>query len=160
MDIRIGQGYDVHAFAEGRELWLGGIKIPYEQGLDGHSDADVLLHAICDALLGALALGDIGHLFPNTDQTWKGADSKKLLAICHQRVADLGYSVVNLDCTLLLEAPKIMPYAVEIRSKVAEILHIGPDRVSLKATTSEKLGFIGRKEGACALAVVLLQKTA
>jgi 2-C-methyl-D-erythritol 2,4-cyclodiphosphate synthase len=159
MEIRIGQGYDVHAFADGRALWLGGVEIPYHQGLDGHSDADVLIHAICDALLGALALGDIGHLFPNTDDTWKGADSKQLLKICHKRVSEKGYYLVNLDCTLLLEAPKIMPYATKIRETLAAILQVGADRVSLKATTGEKLGFIGRKEGACALAVVLLQKS-
>ncbi len=158
MDIRIGQGYDVHAFVPGRALWLGGVQIPSEVGLDGHSDADVLLHAVCDALLGALALGDIGHLFPNTDNTWKGADSKKLLAICHERVASLGYQVINLDCTLLLEAPKIMPYSVQIRETIAAILGIGPSQVSLKATTGEKLGFVGRKEGACALAIALLKK--
>lgn len=158
MDLRIGQGYDVHAFAEGRELWLGGIQVPYDKGLDGHSDADVLLHAVCDALLGALALGDIGHLFPNTDNAWKGADSKKLLAICYERVQEQGFELVNLDCTLLLEAPKIMPHAVRIRETMAGILGVGVDRVSLKATTGEKLGFIGRKEGACALAIALLQR--
>jgi len=159
MDLRIGQGYDVHAFAPGRELWIGGVLIPHDVGLDGHSDADVLLHAICDALLGALALGDIGHLFPNTDQAWKGADSKKLLAICYERVLELGFCVVNLDCTLLLEAPKIMPYAPEIRATIAGLIGVGASRVSLKATTGEGLGFVGRKEGASAFAVVLLQKS-
>jgi 2-C-methyl-D-erythritol 2,4-cyclodiphosphate synthase len=158
MDLRIGQGYDVHAFSEGRALWLGGVQIPYDKGLDGHSDADVLLHAVCDALLGALSLGDIGHLFPNTDDAWKGADSKNLLSICYDRVQERGYHLVNLDCTLLLEAPKIMPYALQIRETIASLLRVPMDRVSLKATTGEKLGFIGRKEGACALAVVLLQK--
>ena len=158
MDLRIGQGYDVHAFSEGRALWLGGVQIPYDKGLDGHSDADVLLHAVCDALLGALSLGDIGHLFPNTDDAWKGADSKNLLSICYDRVQERGYHLVNLDCTLLLEAPKIMPYSLQIRETIASLLRVPMDRVSLKATTGEKLGFIGRKEGACALAVVLLQK--
>ena len=160
MDIRIGQGYDVHAFAPGRALWLGGLQIPCDQGLDGHSDADVLLHAVCDALLGALALGDIGHLFPNTDDEWKGADSKRLLAICYERVQALGFSLVNLDCTLLLEFPKIMPYSLQIRETIASLLSVSVDRVSLKATTGEKLGFVGRKEGACALAIALLSKRA
>ena len=154
--FRIGFGYDVHRFAEGRELWLGGVSIPHSEGLLGHSDADVLLHAVCDALLGAVAFGDIGQHFPDTDQAWKGADSKKLLEAVVKLLDDAGWQVGNVDCTLVLERPKIMPHAPRMRSTMAALLGIPEDAVSIKATTNEKLGYVGREEGACAHAVALV----
>jgi 2-C-methyl-D-erythritol 2,4-cyclodiphosphate synthase len=155
---RIGQGIDFHQLAEGRELWLGGVLIPHSKGAVGHSDADVLLHAICDAMLGALALGDIGKHFPDTDNTYKGIDSKVLLQRCYALIHDKGYSVVNVDSTLLLQAPKIGPYVEQMQLAIASILHLTKDEVSIKATTTEKLSFIGREEGVVATANVLLQK--
>lgn len=154
--IRIGTGYDVHAFAENRDLILGGVKIPYEKGLLGHSDADVLLHAISDALLGALALGDIGKHFPDTDPKYKGADSLKLL----EAVKDLikPYKVSNLDATVVAQAPKLAPYIEIMRKNIADTLEVDISAVSVKATTTEKLGFCGRKEGIEAQAVCILTK--
>ena len=156
---RIGQGIDFHQLAEGRELWLGGIKIPHTKGIVAHSDGDVLLHAICDALLGALGLGDIGLHFPDTDQTYKNADSKILLSHCYQLVREKGYTLVNADATLLLQAPKIRPYVAEMQQTIAGILEVNTEDISIKATTTEKLSFIGREEGVVATANVLLQKT-
>lgn len=158
MSYRIGQGVDFHQMAEGRELWLGGILIPHTKGAVGYSDADVLLHAICDALLGALALGDIGVHFPDTDPKYKGADSKVLLAHCYQLISDKGYTVVNIDSTLLLQAPKIKPYVPQMQQTIAAILGLTIDDVSIKATTTEHLSFIGREEGVVATANALLQK--
>lgn len=155
---RIGFGYDVHRFAEGRELWLGGVLIPHSSGLLGHSDADVLLHAVCDALLGAVAMGDIGQHFPDTDQAWKGADSKKLLTAVVRLLDDAGWQVGNVDCTLVMERPKIMPHAAAMRSTMAPLLGIAEDAVSIKATTNEKLGYVGREEGAFAHAVALVYR--
>lgn len=158
MDIRIGNGFDVHQFAENRKCIIGGVDIPYERGLLGHSDADVLLHAVCDALLGALALGDIGMHFPDTDQKYKNADSKILLKNVYGLIKERGYEVVNLDCSLLLQKPKIAKYVPEMRRIIAGLIETGEDRVSVKATTTEKLGFVGREEGAAAMASVLIKK--
>lgn len=155
---RIGQGVDFHQLAEGRELWLGGVLIPHTKGAVGHSDADVLLHAICDAMLGALALGDIGKHFPDTDVTYKGIDSKVLLQRCYALINDKGYNIVNVDSTLLLQAPKIGPYVEQMQREIASILRITIDDISIKATTTEHLSFIGREEGVVATANVLLQK--
>ncbi|MBR3309422.1 MAG: 2-C-methyl-D-erythritol 2,4-cyclodiphosphate synthase [Lachnospiraceae bacterium] len=156
--MRIGQGYDVHRLVEGRKLIIGGVEIPYEKGLDGHSDADVLLHAIMDALLGAAALGDIGVLFPDTDDAYKGADSMVLLEKVHDAVLSEGYSVSNIDATIIAQAPKMRPYIDQMRENIARVLNIGQDQVNVKATTEEKLGFTGRKEGISAIAVALLEK--
>lgn len=156
--FRIGFGYDVHRFASGRELWLGGVLIPHDTGLLGHSDADVLLHAVCDALLGAVAMGDIGRHFPDTEQAWKGADSKKLLAAVVQLLHEAGWAVGNVDCTLVMERPKIQNHVPAMRSTMAPLLGILEDAVSIKATTNEKLGFAGREEGACAHAVALVYR--
>lgn len=156
---RIGSGMDVHRLAEGRELWLGGVRIPHHRGAVGHSDADVLIHAICDAMLGALALGDIGKHFPDTDPAYKGIDSKILLARTFAIIRQEGYGVVNVDSSLCLEAPKIMPHVPEMRRVIAEILSIRESDVSVKATTGEKLGFIGREEGVVAFATVLLRQS-
>ncbi|MBW7844206.1 MAG: 2-C-methyl-D-erythritol 2,4-cyclodiphosphate synthase [Bacteroidia bacterium] len=155
---RIGFGFDVHQLVQGRELWLGGVKIPAEKGALGHSDADVLLHAICDAMLGALALGDIGKHFPDTDSKFKNIDSKLLLQHVMQLISQKGYKVVNIDSSLCIEKPKIMPYAEAMRTVIAGLCNITIDDISIKATTNEKMGFIGREEGATAYAVVLLQK--
>ena len=156
--IRIGHGYDVHKLTENRDLILGGVKIPHTLGLLGHSDADVLLHAVSDALLGALALGDIGKHFPDTSDKWKGADSKELLAAVMEMVTLRGWAVVNTDITIALQAPKIGKYTEEMRGIIAGILGITPEGVSIKATTTEKLGFTGRSEGCQVWAVVLLSK--
>jgi len=155
--MRIGFGYDVHCFAEGRELWLGGIKVPHHKGLLGHSDADVLIHAICDALLGAAALGDIGKHFPDTDPAYKGIDSKILLSETRQLVASAGYKIQNIDATIALQAPKIAPYIDMMRNTLSRLLEIETGQVSVKATTTEHLGFEGREEGVSAYAVVLLE---
>ena len=154
--MRIGFGYDVHRFAEGRDLWLGGIKIPHHQGLFGHSDADVVIHAICDALLGAVALGDIGMHFPDTSPEFKGIDSKILLARTCELVHASGYKIQNIDTTIALQVPKIAPYIETMRTTLSEILEIDLNQISLKATTTEKLGFEGREEGVSAYAIVLL----
>jgi 2-C-methyl-D-erythritol 2,4-cyclodiphosphate synthase len=156
--MRIGFGYDVHRFAEGRDLWLGGIKIPHTKGLLGHSDADVVIHAICDALLGAAALGDIGTHFPDTDPRYKGIDSKILLAETRNLLTAKGYSIQNIDTTIAIQLPKIAPYIEMMRSTLSSLLTISPDQVSVKATTTEKLGFEGREEGVSAYAVVLLDR--
>lgn len=158
MSFRIGSGVDFHQLAEGRELWLGGINIPHYKGAVGHSDADVLLHAICDALLGALALGDIGKHFPDTDDVYKGVDSKILLTKTAAIINGRGYKVINLDTTLCLELPKVMPYTEQMRSVIAEILGVSAEDISIKATTTEKMGFAGREEGLMAYATVLLAK--
>lgn len=155
---RIGQGIDFHKLVEGREFWLGGVLIPHTKGALGHSDADVLLHAICDAILGALSLGDIGQHFPDTDAAYKGIDSKLLLQKCYQLAGEAGYTLVNIDSTVLLQAPKIRKYVDEMRSTIAGILNLSPNDVSIKATTTEQLSFIGREEGIVATANVLLQK--
>ena len=158
MSFRIGSGIDFHQLAQGRALWIGGICIPHHKGAVGHSDADVLLHAICDALLGALSLGDIGLHFPNTDPAYKDIASKILLTRCHELIAQRGYKVVNVDSTLCLEEPKIKPYVPAMRKLIAEILAVTEEDVSVKATTTEKMGFAGREEGLMAYATVLLQK--
>jgi 2-C-methyl-D-erythritol 2,4-cyclodiphosphate synthase len=155
---RIGQGIDFHKLVEGREFWLGGILIPHTRGALGHSDADVLLHAICDAILGALSLGDIGQHFPDTDAAFKGIDSKILLQHCYRLAGEKGYTLVNIDSTILLQAPKIRKYVDDMRKAIADILNVDIDAVSIKATTTEQLSFIGREEGIVATANVLLQK--
>ncbi|MAL18494.1 MAG: 2-C-methyl-D-erythritol 2,4-cyclodiphosphate synthase [Balneola sp.] len=156
--MRIGYGYDVHRFQEGRRLILGGVEIPYEKGLLGHSDADVLLHAITDALLGALALGDIGSHFPDTDPAFKNADSRKLLRESYNLIQDRGYKLGNLDATVVAEQPKLRPYIDEIRKSIASELDCSAEDISVKATTSEKMGFAGREEGIIAQAVALIVK--
>lgn len=156
--IRVGLGYDVHRFAEGRELWIGGVLIPHSVGLLGHSDADVLLHALCDALLGAAGLGDIGTQFPDTDAKWKGADSKELLKSVVGMLKKADWTIGNVDCTLVMERPKIMPHVPQMRTVIAGILGVPLDAVGVKATTNERLGFVGREEGACAHAVALINK--
>jgi 2-C-methyl-D-erythritol 2,4-cyclodiphosphate synthase len=157
MAYRIGSGVDFHQLEEGRELWLGGIHIPHYKGAVGHSDADVLLHAICDALLGALCLGDIGTHFPNTDNNYLNIDSKILLAKTYSLVNERGYSVVNIDSTVCLENPKIMKFVPRMQEAIAGILHISLQDISIKATTTETMGFAGREEGLVAYASVLLQ---
>ncbi len=158
MSYRIGYGIDFHQLVEGRDLFIGGIKIPHEKGALGHSDADVLLHAICDAMLGALALGDIGVHFPDTASEFKDIDSKILLQKSYTLVQTEGYRVVNIDASLCLEAPKIKPYVAQMQETIAGILGITIKEVSIKATTTEKMGFVGRKEGLVAHAVCLLTK--
>ncbi len=158
MDIRVGYGYDIHQMVEGRELWLGGIQFEHEKGALGHSDADVLLHAICDAILGAAGKRDIGFQFPDTDAQYKGIDSKKLLASTMLKVQEDGWKVNNLDATINLERPKILKRVEEMKSTIAELCQITTDRVSIKATTSEKLGFVGEEKGVEASAVVLLMR--
>ena len=156
MDIRIGQGYDVHALQAGLPMWLGGVWIPSETGFVAHSDGDVAIHALCDALLGALALGDIGHHFPDTSEEWKGVDSKLLLQKVCALVAEKGYAVSNVDVTIALQAPKIGRYVPQMRECLADVMGVGVDRVSVKATTTERLGFVGRGEGCEVWAVALL----
>lgn len=158
MCYRIGFGIDFHQLAEGRDLWLGGVKIPHTKGSLGHSDADVLLHAICDGLLGALALGDIGMHFPDTSDEFKGIHSKILLKRTFELVREKNYAVVNIDATICLEAPKIKNYNMDMRKVIAEILETAIEDVSIKATTAETMGFVGRKEGLSAYASVLLKK--
>jgi 2-C-methyl-D-erythritol 2,4-cyclodiphosphate synthase len=158
MAYRIGLGTDYHQLVTGRKLWLGGIEIPHGKGARGHSDADVLLHAICDALLGALNLGDIGIHFPDTDPDLKDIDSKILLEKTIKLIHEKGYQVVNLDSVVSLEKPKIMDFVPQMRSVIARILSVSPDYISIKATTTEKLGFVGREEGLMAQTVVLLRK--
>jgi 2-C-methyl-D-erythritol 2,4-cyclodiphosphate synthase len=158
MSFRIGQGVDFHQLVEGRELWVGGVRIPHNKGALGHSDADVLLHAICDALLGSLALGDIGTHFPDTSSEFKNIDSKILLQKTCNLIHQKGYRVVNIDATLCLEKPKIKPYVDEMRSVIAGILNISVKDISIKATTTEKMGFVGREEGLVAYASALLQQ--
>ena len=157
--FRIGQGYDVHKLVENRELWLCGIKIPHTHGLLGHSDADVAIHALCDALLGAAALRDIGYHFPDTNPEFKGADSKVLLAEVVRLVGEKGYKIGNVDVTIIAQAPKLKDYIEEMRRKLAEVMKVELDCVSVKATTTEHLGFEGRKEGISSSAVALIYKS-
>lgn len=156
MSYRIGSGVDFHQLVEGRELWIGGVKIAHTKGALGHSDADVLLHAICDAILGALALGDIGTHFPDTDPVFSGIDSKVLLQKCIDLIHAKGYRVVNIDSTLCLQSPKIKPYVRQMQDAIASIAGVTTHDVSVKATTTERLGFVGREEGLQAFATVLL----
>lgn len=156
--MRIGHGYDVHRLVEGRELILGGVKIDYAKGLLGHSDADVLLHAVSDALLGAAGLGDIGRHFPDTDPKYRGADSLKLLEIVGQKVYAAGYRVSNIDVTMIAQRPKLKDYIPQMEANIASALGINPDRVNVKATTEEKLGFTGTGEGMSCHAVCLLEE--
>ena len=158
MDIRIGNGYDVHALAEGLPLWLGGVKIESETGCVAHSDGDVAIHALCDALLGALALGDIGKHFPDTSSEFKGIDSKILLARVMELVRSEGWEVCNADITIAMQKPKLAPYIIPMRDCLSEIMGVSVGQVSVKATTTEKLGFVGRCEGCEVYAVVLLKK--
>lgn len=155
--MRIGHGYDVHKLVEGRDLIIGGVKIEHSKGLLGHSDADVLLHAVCDALLGACAMGDIGGMFPDTDEKWKGADSLELLKAVCKRINDGGFYIENIDSTILAQAPKMKPFINEMRTNIAKACNISADCVSVKATTEERLGFTGREEGISAHAVVLIK---
>lgn len=156
--IRVGNGFDVHKFAENRELWLCGVKVPYEFGLLGHSDADVALHALCDALLGAAALRDIGYHFPDTDDAYKGADSRRLLRRVVELIEEKGYGVGNVDVTIIAQAPKLLPFIERMRETVAADLGVDIDCVSIKATTTERLGFTGRKEGIAAQASALIYR--
>ncbi|MDV2582695.1 2-C-methyl-D-erythritol 2,4-cyclodiphosphate synthase [Alkalibacillus haloalkaliphilus] len=158
--FRIGQGFDVHQLVEGRPCIIGGVTIPYEKGLLGHSDADVLLHTIADAALGAIGEGDIGKHFPDTDPQYEGLDSKELLQEVWNKVEQSGYTLVNVDCTIMAQAPKMAPYIEEMRSVIANLLQAELNQVNVKATTTEKLGFAGRKEGIASQAVILLQQRA
>lgn len=156
--MRIGHGYDVHAFAENRKLIIGGVEIPHRLGLAGHSDADVLLHAICDAMLGAAGLGDIGRHFPDTDSRFKGIDSRKLLQEVARLIREKGYMVSNLDATIIAQAPKMAPHIAQMAANIAADISVAADAVNVKATTTEKLGFAGREEGIAAEAVCLITK--
>ena len=156
--IRIGQGYDVHRFSDGDHIILGGVKIPYEQGLEAHSDGDVVLHALCDALLGAAALGDIGKHFPDTDSNFKGADSRLLLRHVYKIVQEQGYSLGNADITIVAQAPKMAPHIPAMCANISADLRVEIDQINVKATTTEKLGFEGRKEGIAVHAVALIEK--
>ncbi len=154
--MRIGHGYDVHRLVSGRRLILGGVDVPYQKGLDGHSDADVLVHAIIDALLGAAALGDIGEMFPDSDEQYKGADSMELMRVVAHRLSKLGYTIVNIDSTIIAQAPKLAEHIPLMREKIAQVLEIPVGNISVKATTEERLGFTGTGEGISAHAVVLI----
>ena len=156
--IRVGQGYDVHRFKDGGDVILGGVKIPYEQGLEAHSDGDVVLHALCDAILGAAALGDIGKHFPDTDPEFKGADSRVLLRHVYGIVQEKGYQLVNADITIIAQAPKMSPHTAAMCRNIADDLNVDVDCINVKATTTEKLGFEGRKEGIAVQAIVLIEK--
>jgi 2-C-methyl-D-erythritol 2,4-cyclodiphosphate synthase len=156
--FRIGQGFDVHQLTEGRPLIIGGITIPYEKGLLGHSDADVLLHTVADACLGAIGEGDIGKHFPDTDPKFKDADSAKLMEHVWQLVRDRGYELVNADCTIIAQKPKMAPHIQQMKERIAELLTASPEQINVKATTTEKLGFTGRGEGIASQVVVLLKK--
>lgn len=158
MKLRIGNGIDFHRLEPGIDFWIGGILVPHDKGAVGHSDADVLLHAICDALLGAVNLGDIGYHFPDTDQKYKGIDSKVLLRRCYNLVREKGYWINNIDCTVCLEKPKLRPLINKMQVAIASTLGISQDDISIKATTTEKMGFAGREEGVMAYATVLLSK--
>jgi 2-C-methyl-D-erythritol 2,4-cyclodiphosphate synthase len=158
MSYRIGSGVDFHQLTAGRDLWIGGVKIPHTKGALGHSDADVLLHAICDAMLGALCLGDIGVHFPDTDSAYKNIDSKILLAKCFKLIKNKGYKIVNIDSTLCLQLPKIKPFVLQMQKVIASIVEINTDDISIKATTTETMGFVGREEGLVAYATILLCK--
>jgi len=158
INIRVGQGYDVHPFADHRKLILAGVEIPYERGLAGHSDADVLYHALCDALLGAVGQGDIGHHFPDTDAQYKNADSALFVAQTVKLLKTLGWEIGNIDCTIMAQEPKIAPYVPHMKKNMAALLLVSEQDVNIKATTTERLGFIGRKEGIAAEAVVLVTR--
>jgi 2-C-methyl-D-erythritol 2,4-cyclodiphosphate synthase len=158
LKIRVGFGFDVHRLSEGYDLWLGGVKLQHTKGAVGHSDADVLIHAICDALLGAANLGDIGVHFPDTSAEFKGIDSKILLKRTVDLIALEGYSIGNVDASLTLEKPRIRPYIPEMKKALAAVMGISEDDISIKATTNEKMGYVGREEGLCAYAVALIQK--
>lgn len=158
MDIRVGFGFDVHQLIGERDFWLGGILIPHTKGALGHSDADVMLHSICDALLGAAALGDIGKHFPDTSNEFKNIDSKILLKKVCELIAENGYSISNIDTTLCLEKPKIAPHIPQMRKAISEVMNLEEGRISIKATTNEKMGFIGREEGIVSYAVALIKK--
>lgn len=158
INIRVGSGIDFHRLTEGRDFWLGGIKIPHYKGALGHSDADVLLHAICDAMLGAACLGDIGEHFPDTADEFKNIDSKLLLDRTNQLLQKENYKLINIDSTLCLQSPKIKPYVVQMRNVIARILNLNENDISIKATTTEHLGFVGREEGVVAYATVLVEK--
>ena len=155
--MRIGQGYDVHALVAGRKLVMGGVEIPHDKGLAGHSDADVLLHAICDALLGAASLGDIGTHFPDTDSKYEGSNSRTLLKEVAKKIAAQGYRIVNIDCTIVAQAPRMAPHVARMIGNIAADLGLKPAAVSVKATTTEKLGYIGRGEGIAAQAIALIE---
>ncbi len=156
--MRIGSGFDVHAFTSGDSIIIGGVTIPHSHALLAHSDGDVLIHALCDALLGALALGDIGVHFPPSDARWKNADSTDLLKHCMQLITERGYQLGNADITIICELPKMNPHISAMRNRLAELMHVSVEQISIKATTTEQLGFTGRKEGIAAQAVVLLSK--
>lgn len=158
MDFRIGQGYDVHKLADGLPMWLGGLLVPSEKGFVAHSDGDVAIHALCDALLGALALGDIGKLFPDSSEEWKGADSKELLRIVMEKVRGCGWEISNVDITVALQAPKIATLIPQMREALASVMKADKSLISIKATTTERLGFVGRGEGCECWAVALLHK--
>lgn len=158
MKIRVGMGFDVHQLEQGRDFWLGGIKLPSVKGAVGHSDADVLIHAICDALLGAANLRDIGFHFSNTDARWKGKDSKYFLKEVTTMLLDKGWKIENVDCTICLEAPKVNPHIPEMKKTLAPLMNISEEDVSIKATTNETLGYVGREEGVNAYAVALISK--
>lgn len=158
LNIRTGLGYDVHALKEGRELWLCGVKISHEKGLDGHSDADVAIHALCDAMLGAAALRDIGYHFPDTDPAYEGADSKLLLRRVVELLGEKGWRLGNADITIIAERPKINPHIPQMQSVLAAVMGCDPDAISIKATTTERLGFTGREEGIASLATVLIAR--
>ena len=156
--MRIGQGYDVHRLTEGRDLILGGVKIPYDKGLLGHSDADVLVHAVMDALLGAAALGDIGEHFPDTDPRYKDMDSMKILAKIYEMMKEKKYHIGNVDATILAEKPKMAPYIQQMRQNISDCLHCSMDQISIKATRGEKMGFVGKEEGMVAMSICLLEE--
>lgn len=155
--VRVGIGYDVHALVTGRKLILGGVEIPHSKGLEGHSDADVLMHAICDALLGALGLADIGHFFPNTDPRWKGAPSRVFLQEAARQIATRGARLGNVDSTIIAQAPKVYPHLQSMKQNIASALGVEPSCVGIKATTNESLGFIGREEGIAAMAIASVE---
>jgi len=157
MNLRVGQGFDVHALVPGRKLMIGGVDIPFDQGLLGHSDGDVLLHAICDALLGAAGLGDIGRHFPDTDESLRGADSRGLMRSVGERLRATGFAIVNIDATIIAQAPRMAPHIAAMISNIAETLGISPAQVNVKAKTTERLGFTGRGEGIAAQAVALIE---
>ena len=158
MDFRVGQGLDVHSFSDGDHVILGGVRIPHTHGLAAHSDGDVALHALCDALLGAAALGDIGRHFPPSDEKWRDADSRQLLASVNTMLGQQGWRAVNIDLTIVCELPRIGPHVSSMRTVISDILGIAPDAVSVKATTTEKLGYLGREEGIAAHAVAIIQR--
>jgi 2-C-methyl-D-erythritol 2,4-cyclodiphosphate synthase len=158
--MRIGSGFDVHAYGPGDSIVLGGVRIPHSRGVVAHSDGDVVLHALCDALLGAAGLGDIGMHFPDTDPVWKGADSRRFVTSCLEMLSVRKLKICNVDITLLAQAPKVSPYRIEIRRSLAQILGVTENQVNIKATTTEHLGFVGRNEGLAAQAVVLLEQVA